>query len=61
METPAPIPPPHEIVPVPPAREAVIASTHGALEALSMALVPAAAIGIMAYGFKMMFRGVMKK
>lgn len=43
-----------------PERQTVVAATHGALEALSMALVPAATIGIMAYGFKMMFRGVLK-
>jgi len=61
LETPTPIPPPHEFFPPPAPRDAVIASTHGALEALSMAIVPAATIGIMAYGFKMMFRGVLKK
>ena len=48
-------------MPVPQARNAVISGTHSALEALSMAIVPAATIGIMAYGFKMMFRGVMQK
>lgn len=61
VETPTPVPPPHEIAPLSSARNAVITGTHGALEALSMALVPAATIGIMAYGFKMMFRGVMQK
>ncbi|MDD5041647.1 MAG: hypothetical protein PHX87_04555 [Candidatus Peribacteraceae bacterium] len=59
METSTPIPPPQEIVPVLPARNAVIAGTHGALETLSMVLVPAATIAVMAYGFKMMFRGVL--
>ncbi|MDO8469174.1 MAG: hypothetical protein Q7S29_05450 [Candidatus Peribacter sp.] len=61
METPTPMPPPHEIAHLSPARNVVIAGTHSALEALSMALVPAATIGVMLYGFKMMFRGVLQK
>lgn len=55
------MPPPHEIAHLSPARNVVIAGTHSALEALSMALVPAATIGVMLYGFKMMFRGVLQK
>jgi|GEM_PF-3496492 len=50
---------PHEIQSSFSGREAVIAGTHGALEALSSLIVPGATIGVMLYGFNLMYRGVM--
>lgn len=37
----------------------MIAGTRGALESMASLLAPVATVGLMVYGFKMMFRGVM--
>ncbi|MDD4628929.1 MAG: hypothetical protein PHE68_06125 [Candidatus Peribacteraceae bacterium] len=59
METPNTLPFQPDTAPASLARETVTAGTHNALESLMGVLAPAATIGILAYGFKMMFRGVL--
>lgn len=58
LETPTPLPSPQEL-PGAPERMSVIAGTRGALESMASLLAPVATVGLMVYGFKMMFRGVM--